>query len=312
MQLLRKFGGDGEKSLAVLAFAFGKELDPPLVEPPELGLKAGQKFQLVAPLIVQVAQHGITQGKVILRRAGVQGGLHVGGTAYQGTDVDARYSHGQKPHIGHGSVTAAYIGGEGDKGVTLGLAQLFQRGAVGAGADDAAGGFLRRIAGSQFPTQYPEGGAGFQRLEVFGDAVDGKVLAFQLFEHAVHGIGGQGVARVDDLGAGTVGQCLDDGTGSIVGAAHADEYKGIAGLADVGRDALDVGKDLLPGPFIHVEPALAVGVALFPGLGQLQGGNAVPDGGREFGFAYQSALIADTQFQHDIHSPLVVVRVLGP
>ena len=64
----------------------------------------------------------------------------------------------------------------------------------------------------------------------------------------------------------------------------------------MGGHLLDAGKRILAGPLVHMQPAQAVGILLLAGLGALQGGDALLDGGGQLGFADQRAPVTDAEF----------------
>src|SRR5699024_6307136 len=87
---------------------------------------------------------------------------------------------------------------------------------------------------------------------------------------------------------------------------YADEDEGVAGLANLSGQLFDAGQHFLAGPFVHVQPAQAVGIGRFALLGPLQDGDALLDRSGQLGLADQRALVADTQFQHSV-IPLFIV-----
>ena len=275
VEVLRVGGHHRVEALAVLALALGEGLDPPLGEVVQPGLKEGHHLQPEAVLIHQVPQAGVAEGDVLLRRLGKEPVPHVPHALGDGLDVDARHRHGEQAHVAADGVPAADGAGKLQEGVAVVPAQLMEGGVGGAGGEDPPGGLRLPVPLLQVVPQHAEGDAGLQGFKILGDAVDiDGLVAVQLLQGAGHLAGGDGVARPQDGGAVLGPQGLHRRPGGLVGAADADDHKGVGVGAHPGRLLQQKVHPLRSGVVVHPEPAQIVLMLLLTGhhTGQQGGG----------------------------------------
>ena len=193
---------------------------------------------------------GILPGRV-LGRALIHRGEGGDGGLDHGVGVNAGGGHGQQTHGGQHAEAAAHVVGN-DEGLPAGLVgHALENAAVRVrGGDDALGRLLGAVLGLEQAAEHAEGEGGLERRAGFGDHVDLKILLAQLFEQALQGVGGHGVAREDDLRvarARTGTQQLDRALRAEIGAADADHDQHLAAAAD----AVGSRNDLLELLILH-------------------------------------------------------------
>ena len=229
VQVRRKDDGSGEDAFAVLAFAFAEELFQPLAEVLEFRIEAGEKFDLLAAVVQEVAHGGVADGRVL--GAGFrQGFLGVLGAADHGFNVKAGQGDGDEAHrCQHGEAAADVV--FDDEGLVAFLVREALEGAAGLVGDghDAFAGFVLAVGTLQVVLDQAEGHGGLGGGAALGNHHAGGIAEFDQVEEFGRIVFREVFAREDHFEAvaaqvagKAVAQGFDGGLGAEVGAADAD------------------------------------------------------------------------------------------
>ena len=184
VELLGVLGRAGQKP-AVLALALGEELLEPLAEAGEARLEEAEELDAQAGVPGGLPGAGVVPRHVGARGRREQLALLVARARHERADVGAGEGERQQVHAGQGGVAAADVGREGEELVALLAAQVLERRAGRAAADDAPRGLALAVPGDEALAQEPERRARLEGLEVLGHAVDGHLVALEVLEDAV-------------------------------------------------------------------------------------------------------------------------------
>ena len=219
-----------------------------------------------------LAHHGILRDRVLKGRVGLALLFHFDGTLHQSADVDARHGDGQQTNRSQNRETTTHIVRNDIGLVAFHVGQLFEgtTGFVGD-SDDARGGFLFAILINDVLLEDTEGDGGFRRRARLGN--DGQRVVFLVEDghEVVEIVLAHVVAGIDDERFLASERCkvvlqgFDDGAGSQIRTANADDDENLRFLAQVGSSLLNVGQQALIDFRRQVHPAEKVvsGTSLF-------------------------------------------------